>query len=442
MIYYFLDLKDLIFTPLYFILTVIVLVIIFSRMIRDRNLKKYFFWGIILKMLFAILFGVIYEFYYYGGDTSSYFQNGKVIGDALFDDPIKWIKLLLYVQNDPSLFDYVIKISWYHDPAAYFPSRIVGILSPFCLGTYSIVAMYFSIITFSGQWAMYSVLHRMYPKLHFGIAIAVFFFPSCLFWGAGIMKDGIALAALGWLFYGVYYSVIERTKVKTGIILIIFSAWILIIIKIYILVSFVCCLFIWIFLLYINKIDNEATRAFLKPVLFFTAILVGMLTVGQLAQGSAYNLENVLKSAQSTSDYLKRVSITQGGAYYNLGEIEYSFTGLIRIIPASINVSLFRPYLWESRNVMVLMSALESFFTLVFTIRVLYKKGIKNAINTISNQPFLIFAMAFVLLFAFSIGISTSNFGSLVRYKLPLLPFYWTILFVVNSEETAKSRSR
>ncbi len=38
----------------------------------------------------------------------------------------------------------------------------------------------------------------------------------------------------------------------------------------------------------------------------------------------------------------------------------------------------------------------------------------------------------FSIFLAFAIGISTSNFGSLVRYKIPAMPFYVASLFIIN----------
>ena len=38
----------------------------------------------------------------------------------------------------------------------------------------------------------------------------------------------------------------------------------------------------------------------------------------------------------------------------------------------------------------------------------------------------------FALLFGFTIGISTPNFGALVRFKIPLVPFYVVGLYVID----------
>ena len=44
----------------------------------------------------------------------------------------------------------------------------------------------------------------------------------------------------------------------------------------------------------------------------------------------------------------------------------------------------------------------------------------------------LVFSVFFSLFFSFSVGLTTSNFGSLVRYKIPAIPFYVASLFIIH----------
>ncbi|HRA12632.1 MAG TPA: hypothetical protein PKX31_13225, partial [Chitinophagaceae bacterium] len=41
------------------------------------------------------------------------------------------------------------------------------------------------------------------------------------------------------------------------------------------------------------------------------------------------------------------------------------------------------------------------------------------------------FCLVFTLIFAFAVGISSYNFGTLSRYKIPCLPFYAVALIVI-----------
>ena len=93
-------------------------------------------------------------------------------------------------------------------------------------------------------------------------------------------------------------------------------------------------------------------------------------------------------------------------------------------IPAAINVSLFRPYLWESRNPIMLLSAIESSILLYLTFRLFQKRKLKNTIDVLSKDVNLQFFLLFGLIFSFFVGITTYNFGSLVRYKIQGYPFY------------------
>lgn len=45
----------------------------------------------------------------------------------------------------------------------------------------------------------------------------------------------------------------------------------------------------------------------------------------------------------------------------------------------------------------------------------------------------LFFTVYFSLFFSFSVGLTTSNFGSLVRYKIPAIPFYVISLIIISS---------
>jgi thioredoxin len=49
------------------------------------------------------------------------------------------------------------------------------------------------------------------------------------------------------------------------------------------------------------------------------------------------------------------------------------------------------------------------------------------------NAPDVVFLLVFSLTFAFAVGVSTFNFGTLVRYKIPLLPYFLIALGLIGS---------
>ncbi len=60
--------------------------------------------------------------------------------------------------------------------------RIAGIFAIITGGTYSGVALLFALVSFSGLWAMYMAFCKLFPKHVFGMALAILFIPSTIFW--------------------------------------------------------------------------------------------------------------------------------------------------------------------------------------------------------------------------------------------------------------------
>ena len=98
----------------------------------------------------------------------------------------------------------------------------------------------------------------------------------------------------------------------------------------------------------------------------------------------------------------------------------------------AIIATLYRPFLWESKKLTTLLSSFESLAIMIFTLLVFFKTGPGNFIKAIVRDPVILYCILFALLFALFVGATTANFGSLVRYKIPCLPFYIIALFLIQ----------
>src|SRR5690606_8620604 len=194
-------LQDFVITPLYLI--VIYLVAYFIRgLVADANTKRYFIPALTVKIIGAIAVGLIYQFYYNGGDTFNYFNNSKHIWEAFKDSPSLGMSLILSNNQYTSAnFQYASLMYFFHDTSSYFVVRVAGLFDILTLHTYSATAVLFAVFSFSGLWAMYKGFCDLYKNLHFEFALAIFFVPSVFFWGSGILKDTLTLGALGWATY-------------------------------------------------------------------------------------------------------------------------------------------------------------------------------------------------------------------------------------------------
>jgi hypothetical protein len=318
--------------------------------------------------------------------------------------------------------------------------KFSGLLGLFTFHTYTINALFFSLFCFSGLWVIYTTLLEYYPHLYKKLSIGILFFPSLVFWGSGVMKDPLSLGALGWSFYAWHSAFIKKENIIKSLIILAVSFWIISIYKSYILLSFIPAASLYAFLFSNNRIKNKATRAVAKPVFIFIAIVISYFGIGQLTEGSDYALDNLASKSAITYGYIRSTSAVNSSVY-DIGTMDGTILGMLEAMPRAINVTLFRPYLWEVNNVFMLLSCLESMFLLYLTITLVYKAGIKNILQLINKDPLINYLVIFSLVFAFGTGVSTGNFGTLVRYKIPLIPFYLSAIFILG-DRLIKAKSK
>ena len=181
------------------------------------------------------------------------------------------------------------------------------------------------------------------------------------------------------------------------------------------------------------KIKDTRLIMFVRYFLYAVSI-VGLVFVGgklQTEMFGQYNVESLGYKSFVTRDYLYRISMEQDGSGYTLGDMDPTLLGMLEKAPAGVNVTLFRPYLWEARKPIVMISAIEALLYLTFTIVAIVRNNPIRMVQRILADETLQFCLIFTLVFAFAVGISTSNFGSLVRYKIPCLPFYTAFLIIL-----------
>ena len=417
-----------------FVLLPFLLAIIYTIAFRIRNkkysyrhpLRKYFIPALTIKIFGALFIGLIYAYYYKGGDTYYFFNQAQVLNSALDDSFIKWINLLFHIPSmqDGNYYAYTSRMEWYPDISSYTIVAITAFLSTFTFNTYLPTAVLFACISFTGVWALFRTFASLYPSYIRSIAIAILFIPSVFVWGSGIFKDTVCIFGLGWLTYGMFRFLVQKDYSIGNILLSALSFLIITRVKLYIILGFVPALIIWIFFNYSQRIKNRSKKIAAK---FFMAIVVlggFFLFMQQFANElGKYSLENLAKTSKSTGGYIYWVSGDEGSAY-NLGDFSPTITGMLTKFPLAINVTLFRPYIWEAKKIIVLLSSMEAILFLFITLKVLFLIGPVKVWKTINKDPTIQFCLIFSLIFAFAVGISSYNFGALSRYKIPCLPFY------------------
>lgn len=418
------ELRDLIVSPLLLIAIYVVAYLVRPH-VSDEVTRRYFFPALTVRILGALAVGMVYQFYYGGGDTFAYHTHGsRHIWEAFKDSPIKGIELLL--SNGTPMEDtyqYASKIWYFRDAQSFFVIRVATIFDLLTFSSYSATALLFAVTAFLGAWLLFRAFYQLYPDFHRWIALSCLFVPTVFFWGAGIFKDTLTLSALGIAIFYIFKMVAHHKISWRYLIIVLLAFWVIYSIKIYILLSFLPAVIIWVFNKYLFKVRSQMMRFLLIPFVSVVVVVLGYLAIQKVAEDDPrYNLNKIAETAKVTAYDIRYWTGKDAGSGYSLGELDGSFGSMLRLAPQAINVSLFRPYLWEVRNPLMLLSALEGMTMLFLTLYVLWKSGVgffKKAM-----QPEILFCLIFSLIFAFAVGISTYNFGTLSRYKIPMMPFY------------------
>ncbi len=429
----FIDIKDFLLLPLFLALIYAIAYGIRNKQYPIRHpLRKYYIPALTVRLVGAVGLGLVYQYYYgYGGDTGSYFYNSKLITEYFYSDPGTFYDLVF--KPVVTTLDVRLNISWNDtvfgfNEANFFPIRILAVMQLLTFGTYLPCALLFGVAAFSGTWRAYLAFVNIFPALYKKFAIAILFMPSVFFWGSGILKDTISMTALCWLFYSCYeLFILGKGKLKNSVIILL-SLFAIITVKAYIAMAFVPGLLIWIFLTYKNRIRSQALRTAALPFLIIIIAFFSYLSYQRIAEQDArFSADRI-----QTQAVVVNTVIQDAGSAINIGVTAgMGPAQLVAIAPLAIATAIFRPLLFEVRNPLMLLSALEGTYILYLFGLVVFKTGVARSLRIVIATPLLLFSLIFTLVFAFAVGFSTSNFGTLVRYKIPFVPFFMGALFII-----------
>ncbi len=433
-------LKDLIVTPIY--LTLLTLLAYWIRpYVTNPQTRRYFMPALWVRFIGAIALGTIYQFYYGGGDTFNYWEHGsRWIYYAFQDDFFLGLKLLLEdggIKPLDETYYYSSRIWYYRNSSSYVVVRITALFDLLTLHTYSASSLFFALFSFSGLWAMYSAVQKKYPYATKKMALAILFIPSVIFWGSGILKDTLTIGAVGWMTWSLVAVIEMKKRSWKEVVVLIISFYLIFGIKKYILICFVPMIAVWIFFVNVGNIRNKALKLLIVPLLLMMFGLAGFLALNQITKDDQkYSLDSIAERSRITAYDIRYGwgARNDGDGGYDIGLSDGTWQGLLRMMPAAITVSIFRPYIWEVRNPLMLLTALESLIITFLFLKVFFQKPGR----IFGGDPFMRFCFYFTILFAFAVGASSFNFGTLMRYKIPFMPFL--VLFLVNINSRFQSK--
>jgi hypothetical protein len=237
--------------------------------------------------------------------------------------------------------------------------------------------------------------------------LLIFLLPSLLFWGSGVLKEGLILFSLGLCLYH-FRKLLENRNEWWRILLIILGLALLRYTKFYLFAFLLPLMAGWVWV------------HFGKPrfvILKYLATIV--LAIGIGSQAYRINPHNSIPEllAKKHNGFVRLAQENHAGSQFDYHYLETSWRAVITAsIPGFFN-TFFRPFPWDSLNPMNLLSAVENIFILILVLIALIHHRKPEDLGLFYFSLFF-----FILVYTVS-GLITPVSGALVRYKTVALPF-------------------
>jgi hypothetical protein len=419
------DILDWATFPLY-MLVIFGIGLYFYEANKEKSHFKWFLPGLMAKMFGGFCFVLIYVFFYGSGDTFGYSNGAFALDRLLFSNIGDY--LIAMTSNSQELLesrpDLSVQIPFAMSSEEFFTVKIISFLNLLSFNSYLNLTVVISAVTFIGVWKAFTSVIYHFPGLEKYAAWSFLFFPTVIFWGSGILKDSISLCALLFFFHYFENFFWQKKRSLWRIFLIIFTAYIALNVKPYIILSFLPALAVCIYLNASRKMESRTLKLLVTPLMLGVTLIMAYTIVNYVSgQSEKYAIDQIEDRTKSFQWWHQQT----GGSVYTLGEISYTPVGIATKVPAALNVTLFRPYLWEVRTPIMLLSSLESTFLFLLFCYLVWNYRLR-IFREIFHSPLIAMSFVYVVIFGFAVGFTSYNFGALARYKIPCMPFFGLVL--------------
>lgn len=380
---------------------------------RNTVLAGVFLPALLLKLLSGICLGLVFLKFYNGtGDTFVFFEYAVNYSKMISNEPDRFIKFFFNnVSDDPFLSS---------QPRVVAFVKIGALITFVACNNYWIASIYFSLISFSGFFYFANKTVSAFPGYKWHIAVSFLFFPSVVFWSSGFIKESVVMPAMliiaGYFFSWIY----EKRRIKLlPVCITILMCGVVFFIKFYYAAVLIPVLVALGITQYLSGRAELKTST--QVTVFFTSLLSLFIAVSFLNPYLSINtfLQTVYQN------YVATVLLSSDEKlilFYNLTPTISSF--LINL-PAALFSGLYRPLVFEAKNVFMIITGLENTGLLFLTFYVFF--NLKR--NTRETDILLLTGVVFyIVLLSSLLAFSSPNLGTLARYKVGFLPFFVCLL--------------
>jgi hypothetical protein len=398
-------------------LTVLHVVILSSGaylLLKNENSQlRFFLWtGWVLKLSAGILLGLLYQYYYPGGDTFIFFRDAKQLSHVFRTDPVAYLQFLWNGNESHRVWASLSEIQ----PRSLFFTKIISMINIVTLDNYWITGLYLSFASFLASRYLIKRILVLFPDAVLSAVLAFLFFPTVLFWSSGMIKESLAITCLFFLA-GLFLVAISKKKLNVWEwILLPAGLWMLWMLKYYWAAVFfpaaISTLVFYIVILPKIRHTKFIVHGVVWLVLFF------MICSGAVLMHPNFNPEYFLHVVVDNHDVLTLRSDPQNLIQFN--DLRPTWLSILINSPWALFSGLVRPFLFEGGGLLKFLYALENALVLVL---MLSSAGNIRRVRGSRFGMVAVAVIAYAIILCVFLALSTPNFGTLARYRIGFLPF-------------------
>jgi hypothetical protein len=306
--------------------------------------------------------------------------------------------------------------------------QVYALTGPTRLGGF----MMFSWLSFLGLYLFYRAFRTAYPDGDgHRYALLVFFFPTLLFWPSSIGKDAFMVLVLGAAALGAAQLLTGRLR---GLVWLGLGLWGAAVVRPHMALIAAAGLVVAAPLAVLRGGQHGARK---RGRLGGAVVVLALLVAGPTLIGVTerfFGLQAL--DAQTTQEQLDETTQRSG-----IGHSK--FTGVSPNNPVGFVISgvtvLFRPFPFESRNALSILTSLEGLALLAFT--VLSVRRLARLPLELLRRPYAAFAAVYTFAFIYAFS-SIVNFGILARQRSQLLPVLFVVLCIPRTVQRTPERAK
>lgn len=393
----------------------------FSR--RERSLLLASFFAHVLSAFAQVQ--VTRGLYAGVGDMLGFVRGGGLIARILRMDFYQFAPELLNLAIRPPAhlpFD----VSRWAGTSTGAMMAIGGILSYLTWGGAYTLCIAVAVWAYFGQVALYRAFRDAFPAAFQGrLLIATLLVPSCVFWASALLKESVAIGGMGFAVLG--FVRIRKAFRISALAQIAAGAVVVALVKAYILFALILAAGAWVYC--------ERARGPARTSAFGRVVVGAVVAVGGIALLTLVFPEfGIGTFAERAATYQSNTELVEGGSNYAIGDTtQRTLAGQLPFAPLALGTALFRPFLFEVQSPQAAVSALETTVLLFLAIRALTRRSLRETWRIVSGVPLLAFSLTFTVFLGLGVGFTTTNMGTLSRYRMPLVPFFTALILVLDS---------